>query len=77
MGTDGIILTVLVSYASNAKNNDFVITRYIISTYSEGLNDWLQEQNFYIVVRGFRDAVEFLEKQSISEQMSVYLMEGY
>ena len=61
---------------SNAKNNDAAITRHIVSTNSEGMNDWLQDNDLCIVDRGFRDVVEFLEERGLCVQMPVYLKKG-
>ena len=76
VGTDGYILSVLGPYLSNAKNNDAAITRHILSTNSEGMNDWLQDNDLCIVDRGFRDVVEFLEERGLCVQMPVYLKKG-
>lgn len=39
----------------------------------EGMNDWLQTKDLYIVDRGFRDVIVFLEERGLSVKMSVYL----
>lgn len=76
VGTDGYILSVLGPYLSNAKNNDAAITRHMVTRNSEGMNDWLQDNDLCIVDRGFRDVVEFLEERGISVKMPVYLKKG-
>lgn len=76
VGTDGYILSVLGPYLSNAKNNDAAITRHMVTRNSEGMNDWLQDNDLCIVDRGFRDVVEFLEERGLSVKMPVYLKKG-
>lgn len=76
VGTDGYILSVLGPYLSNGKNNDAAITRHMVTRNSEGMNDWLQDNDLCIVDRGFRDVVEFLEERGLSVKMPVYLKKG-
>lgn len=43
----------------------------------EGMNDWLQTKDLYIVDRGVRDVIVFLEEWGLSVKMPVYLKKKF
>ncbi|CAC5369653.1 unnamed protein product [Mytilus coruscus] len=58
VGTDGYILSILGPYFADGHTND-------------ALTVWLQDDDVCIVVRGFRDAVLYLEDQGYMVKMSL------
>ncbi|XP_046559913.1 uncharacterized protein LOC124268930 [Haliotis rubra] len=76
VGTDGYILSVLGPYAADGKNNDASITKHMLSTNSDDINNWLEADDVFIVDRGFRDSITFLEKHGFHVEMPAYLEKG-
>lgn len=62
VGTDGYILDVIGPYFADYHNNDAAITKHLLLT-NESAKNWFQENDIFIVDRGFRDAVDFLEEE--------------
>ena len=76
VGTDGYILSVLGPYLSNGKNNDASILKHMIKGNAEEMLTWLQEGDLFVVDRGFRDSIEFLESIGFRTEMPEYLSKG-
>uniref|UniRef100_K1P127 DDE Tnp4 domain-containing protein n=1 Tax=Magallana gigas TaxID=29159 RepID=K1P127_MAGGI len=57
----GYIVSVLGPYLADSKNNDASILRHMIYHNAEELRNWLQEEDVFVVDRGFRDAQDVLE----------------
>ena len=76
VGSDGYILSVFGPYFANEKNNDAEITKHCFVSNSEDINSWLKPNDVFIVDRGFRDAVTFLEERGLKVHMPAFLPKG-
>ena len=76
VGSDGYILSVFGPYYANGKNNDAEITKHCFVSNSEDINPWLKPNDIFIVDRGFRDAVAFLEERGLKVHMPAFLPKG-
>lgn len=56
--TTEYILSIVVPFFADGKNNDAAIVRNMINTNADGINDWLKEGNIFILDRGFGDVLE-------------------
>ena len=74
VGTDGYILSILGPYY--AKNNDGSITKHILKTNTEGMKSWLNDNDIFIVDRGFRDVSAYLVEEGFNVEMPQYLRKG-
>ena len=72
--TDGYFLTVLGPYL--AKNNDATILNHMLSTNVEDLKGWFQEDDVFVVDRGFRDSLDVLKELGIRAEMPRLLKKG-
>lgn len=59
---DGYILNILGPYFSNAHNNDANILISEFERDVEGMRNWFQDQDIFIIDRGYRDAIPTLER---------------
>ena len=73
VATDGYILTVLGPYLADGKNSDAKITEQMLNSNVQDINDWFEEDDFMVVDRGFRDAVDILKDFGINAQMPHFL----
>lgn len=74
VGTDGYILSILGPYY--AKNNDALITKHILKTNTDGMKSWLNDNDIFIVDRGFRDVSGYLIEEGYEVKMPQYLQKG-
>lgn len=51
----GYIVSVLGPYLADSKNNDASILRHMIYHNAEELRNWLQEEDVFVVDRGFSE----------------------
>lgn len=72
VGTDGYILEVLGPYYADGSNSDASITKHFLTS-NEDSKQWFRNGDVFLVDRGFRDAVEFLENNNISVRMPPFL----
>lgn len=75
VGTDGYILDVIGPYFADSSNNDASITKHFLR-HSHLARSWFKENDVFIVDRGFRDAVDFLEEAGFQVKMPCYLPKG-
>ncbi|XP_060073207.1 uncharacterized protein LOC132553020 [Ylistrum balloti] len=75
VGTDGYILDVLGPYLADGSNNDASITKHMLKA-NEEASKWFKPGDIFIVDRGFRDAVRFLEDRGFDVKMPFYLQKG-
>ena len=73
VSTDGYIISAIVPYLADPRNNDAAITKHIFLTNSEGINDWFLPNDLLIIDRGFRDCLQFLEKYGMKTRMPAFL----
>ncbi|XP_065939474.1 uncharacterized protein, partial [Magallana gigas] len=74
VGTDGYILSILGPYY--AKNIDALITKHILKTNTDGMKSWLNDNDIFIVDRGFRDVSGYLIEEGYEVKMPQYLQKG-
>lgn len=74
--TTGYIVSVLGPYLADSKNNDASILKHMIYHNAEELRNWLQEEDVFVVDRGFRDAQDVLEDVGIKLEMPAFMKRG-
>lgn len=74
VGIDGCIFDVFGFYFVDYYNNDVVIIKYLLFI-NESVKNWFQENDIFIVDRGFRDVVDFLE-EGFNVKMLFYFKKG-
>ena len=71
--TDGYILSILGPYFSDGKNNDASILTHALQTNEDGIRTWMKEGDIFILDRGFRDAIDFLEENGFQTEYPSFL----
>ena len=71
VGSDGYIMSILEH--SYAKNNDASITKHILKTNTKGMKFRLNDNDIFILDRGFRDLSAYLIEEGFNVEMSHYL----
>ena len=59
--TTGYVLTVLGPYFADQRNNDASILTHMMTKNVENVKEWIQEDDVFVVDRGFRDSLDLLE----------------
>lgn len=72
----GYIVSVLGPYLADSKNNDASILKPMIYHNAEELRSWLQEEDVFVVDRGFRDAQDVLKDVGIKLKMPSFMKRG-
>ncbi|KAK3085070.1 hypothetical protein FSP39_023793 [Pinctada imbricata] len=75
--TSGYFVTVLGPYLSDGKNNDAKIIEHIMKCNTEDVKNWIDENDVFIVDRGFRDALPFLSSLGINAEMPAFMKKEY
>ena len=76
VSTTGYIITVLGPYLADAKKNDSSILNHSIQSNTEDIKRWIQEEDVFVVDRGFRDSESLLQDLGITVQMPAFLQKG-
>jgi hypothetical protein len=63
-------------YLSDFKNNDAHILKHIFATDTEEIKKWTREGDVFVVDRGFKDSVDFLNELGITTEMPAFLDKG-
>ena len=74
--TTGYFVTVLGPYLADCKNNDAAILKHMFNTNVEDIKEWVQDDDIFVVDRGFRDSLELLDDLGIKAQMPSFLTKG-
>ena len=74
--TTGYFLAVHGPYLADDKNNDASILTHIIKNNIDDIKHWVNENDVFIVDRGFRDALPLLEEIGIKGEMPKFLKKG-
>ena len=74
--TTGYFVSVMGPYLSHIKNNDANILKHIFATDTEEIKKWTREGDVFVVDRGFRDSVDFLNELVITTEMPAFLDKG-
>ena len=72
VSTTGYYISILGPYLSNTKNNDASILNHIFAHKVEEIKDWVNENDVFVVDRGFRDSLSLLEDLGIQAEMSPF-----
>ncbi|XP_033725211.1 uncharacterized protein LOC117315175 [Pecten maximus] len=67
--TTGYIVSVLGPYFGDSKNNDASILNQILNANIEEIKEWIQENDVFVVDRGFRDSLDLLKQLGIQTEM--------
>lgn len=73
---DGYILDIQGPYFSNASNNDAKILLSEFQRDIDGMRQWFQEGDIFVIDRGYRDATETLQRMGSKVQMPSLLTNG-
>lgn len=76
VSTTGYFITILGPYLADHKNNDASILTHIIHNNIEDIKNWVEENDIFIVDRGFRDSLELLEDLGIKAEMPCFMKKG-
>ncbi|XP_062586998.1 uncharacterized protein LOC134248601 [Saccostrea cucullata] len=74
--TKGYFVSILGPYLADKKNNDSSILTHIIKSNAESIRSWLNEDDIFVVDRGFRDALPLLADLGIQAEMASFLEAG-
>ncbi|XP_060604358.1 uncharacterized protein LOC132757169 [Ruditapes philippinarum] len=74
--TTGYFVTVMGPYFADSKNNDASILNHMLKTNTEEIRDFIQEDDIFVVDRGFRDSLELLQDLGIRVEMPSFLSKG-
>lgn len=73
VSTSGYIISVLGPYLADSKNSDAKILSHMIQTNVEDIRKWVEEDDIFIVDRGFRDAEALLDDLGKHVEMPSFL----
>ncbi|XP_065935231.1 uncharacterized protein [Magallana gigas] len=76
VSTDGYFLTVVGPYLADSRNNDASILNHMLKSNIEDIKNWFEDDDIFIVDRGFRDALGVLEEFGIKAYMPHLLDKG-
>lgn len=74
VSTTGYYLSVMGPYL--ARNNDASILKHVIKSNIEDICNWLEKDDIFVVDRGFRDSLDFLEELGIQAHMPSFMSKG-
>ncbi|CAC5387643.1 unnamed protein product [Mytilus coruscus] len=74
--TTGYYVSVLGPYLADYRNNDASILTHMLKTNVEEIRDWVNEEDIFVLDRGFRDAIPLLEDLGIQAEMPRFLKKG-
>lgn len=73
---DGYILDIHGPYFADAKNNDASILQDQFQKDVNGINQWFQDGDIFLVDRGYRDVIQFLEGRRYNVKMPPTLQQN-
>ena len=73
---DGYLLDVQRPYFSNTANNDARVMLNEVEKEINGMREWIQAGDIFVLDHGYRDAVKYLEQIGINVEMPSFLEEG-
>ncbi|CAC5415677.1 unnamed protein product [Mytilus coruscus] len=74
--TTGYYVSVFRPYLADYRNNDASILTHMLKTNVEEIRDWVNEEDIFVLDRGFRDAIPILEDLGIQAEMPRFLKKG-
>lgn len=70
----GYYLSVMGPYL--ARNNDASILKHVMKSNIEDICNWVEKDDIFVVDRGFRDSLDFLEELGIQAHMPSFMSKG-
>lgn len=61
---------------ADAKNNDGSILNHMLASNVQDIKNWIEKEDIFIVDRGFRDSLDFLEDFGINAKMPSFIQKG-
>ncbi|XP_045216033.2 uncharacterized protein LOC123566193 [Mercenaria mercenaria] len=74
--TTGYFVTIMGPYFADSKNNDASILNHMLKTNTEEIRNFVQEDDVFVVDRGFRDSLSLLEDLGIRAEMPSFINKG-
>lgn len=74
VSTTGYYLSVMGPYL--ARNNDASILKHVMKSNIEDICNWVEKDDIFVVDRGFRDSLDFLEELGIQAHMPSFMSKG-
>ncbi|XP_062599343.1 uncharacterized protein LOC134260823 [Saccostrea cucullata] len=74
VSTTGYFVSVMGPYI--AKNNDATILNHVMKTNIEDICNWVREDDIFVIDRGFRDSLDYLEQMGIKAKMPSFMVKG-
>jgi hypothetical protein len=74
--TTGYFIAILGPYMADTKNNDGSILNHMLASNVQDIKNWIQNDDIFIVDRGFRDSIQLLEDLGIQAQMPSFISKG-
>lgn len=74
--TTGYFIAMLGPYMADAKNNDGSILNHMLASNVQDIKNWIEKEDIFIVDRGFRDSLDFLEDFGINAKMPSFIQKG-
>ena len=74
--TSGYFISILGPYLADGKNNDASILNHILNQNVEDIKSWIEEDDIFMVDRGFQDSLSLLEDLGIKAEMPRFLSKG-
>ena len=71
--TTRYFVSCLGSYFADYQNNDAEITKHIVYSNKQNINQWLQKGDIIVIDRGFRDALDYLQKYEYKTLMPAFI----
>jgi hypothetical protein len=74
--TTGHFVAIFGPYLADSKNNDAAILNHMLQANIEDIRSYLQENDIFVVDRGFRDSLSLLKDIGIQTEMPSFLTKG-
>lgn len=74
VSTTGYFISIIEPYF--AKDNDASILNHIMKSNIEDIRSWIQDDDVFIVDRGFRDSITYLQDLGIKVEMPSFMEKG-
>ena len=75
--TTGYFIAILGPYMADVKNNDGSILNHNMLAFNvQDIKNWIENEDIFIIDRGFRDSLEFLEELGIKAKMPSFIPRG-
>jgi hypothetical protein len=73
VATNGYIVSAIGPYYADWRNNDANITNHLLRTNQEDILNWLKAGDTFVLDRGFRDVLPFIQSLGINTFIPSFL----